>query len=133
MTKRIALVIAAALAVGACATAPRGPSVMVLPGAGKPLDVFQGDDGACRQWASQQVAADSDSAWMVQRRYDIAYQQCMYSRGHQIPGAAAGGEPGPPRPPAAGPQPAPGQRVPTPPPGAATPPPDAPPPPSVPR
>lgn len=27
-----------------------------------------------------------DSGMEVQRRYDIAYQQCMYSRGNQIPG-----------------------------------------------
>jgi hypothetical protein len=28
----------------------------------------------------------NDSAKEVQRRYDIAYQQCMYSKGHQVPG-----------------------------------------------
>jgi uncharacterized protein YcfJ len=26
--------------------------------------------------------------WQAQRRYDIAYQQCMYAKGNQIPGAA---------------------------------------------
>jgi hypothetical protein len=26
------------------------------------------------------------AGWEVQRRYDIAYQQCMYSKGNQIPG-----------------------------------------------
>jgi hypothetical protein len=26
--------------------------------------------------------------WEVQRRYDIAYQQCMYAKGNQIPGVA---------------------------------------------
>lgn len=26
------------------------------------------------------------SGWAVQRRYDIAYQQCMYAKGNQIPG-----------------------------------------------
>ena len=123
-----------------CATIPVGPSVMVLPGAGKPFEVFQSEDYACRQWASQQVgAAPSGTAneaiaggaaigavtgaligaagsrhagsgaavgagigalggaavasgpayaaqWELQRRYDIAYQQCMYSKGNQIPG-----------------------------------------------
>lgn len=87
MGRRGALLVAAALTLGACATAPRGPSVMVLPGAGKPLEQFQADDGACRQWAAQQPGAGGgDSSWMVQRRYDIAYQQCMYARGHDIPG-----------------------------------------------
>ena len=26
------------------------------------------------------------SGWELQRRYDIAYQQCMYAKGNQIPG-----------------------------------------------
>lgn len=26
------------------------------------------------------------AGWEAQRRYDIAYQQCMYAKGHQIPG-----------------------------------------------
>jgi len=36
------------------------------------------------------TAAGADSArvygWEAQRRYDIAYQQCMYAKGNQIPG-----------------------------------------------
>jgi hypothetical protein len=40
-----------------CATIPTGPSVMVWPAPGKPLEVFQSDDAICRQWASQQVGA----------------------------------------------------------------------------
>jgi hypothetical protein len=106
-------VLAAALALSACASVPSGPSVMVLPGAGKPLDQFQLDDAACRQWATQQMGPRSDSSWMMQRRYDIAYQQCMYSRGHDLPGVSR----------SSGPPTGPGQRVPTPPPGAGTPPP----------
>ncbi len=48
-----ALLFAAPLALflGACATVPTGPSVMVLPGTGKPFEQFQVDDAACRQWA----------------------------------------------------------------------------------
>lgn len=30
--------------------------------------------------------ADWATGWDAQRRYDIAYQQCMYSKGNQIPG-----------------------------------------------
>lgn len=26
------------------------------------------------------------ASWTIQRRYDIAYQQCMYAKGNQIPG-----------------------------------------------
>jgi hypothetical protein len=32
------------------------------------------------------ASGGNDSAKEVQRRYDIAYQQCMYSKGHQVPG-----------------------------------------------
>ena len=130
---------------GACATVPAGPSVMVLPGSGKPFEVFQADDDACRQWALRQSGASPNArgeqrrkrsdhrdtarrgAWRghrrrgwqpghrrsrrrreragprhgrrgqcgrpagmsVQRRYDIAYQQCMYAKGNQVPTAGA--------------------------------------------
>lgn len=182
--KRLVLVPFAALALGACATAPLAPTVMVLPGVGKPLEHFQVDDLACRQWAVQQsgavatrtpgesvaggaaigtvlgaavgaaigavagspatgaaigagtgllggtaagASAGDSRSWVVQRRYDIAYQQCMYARGNQIPGYVRSGgaayvPPPPPPPPAAG------QRVPIPPANAGTPPPNAPPP-----
>jgi hypothetical protein len=38
------------------------------------------------------VGANADQAygWNAQRRYDVAYQQCMYAKGHQIPGAVRG-------------------------------------------
>ncbi len=45
----------------------------------------------------------------VQRRYDIAYQQCMYAKGNQIPGVVAASQPvalpPPPPPPASAPTP----------------------------
>jgi hypothetical protein len=28
------------------------------------------------------------SSWVLQSRYDIAYQQCMYAKGNQVPGVA---------------------------------------------
>jgi hypothetical protein len=127
----------------ACATKPPGPSVAVMPGAGKPFDVFRFEDYECRQYAESMMngqdankAAVSDTAKTAavgaalgavagvlmgdsgrsaatgagiglvggalagtgagatssndfQRRYDIAYQQCMYSKGNQIPGYRA--------------------------------------------
>jgi hypothetical protein len=39
----------------ACAAVPTGPSVMVLPGVGKPFDQFQADDMLCRQYAQTQT------------------------------------------------------------------------------
>jgi hypothetical protein len=144
---------------GGCATMPTGPTITVLPGPGKPFEVFQADDYACRQWAVQQIGGASPSetanqnlatgavlgtllgagigaaigsasgqmgagaaigagagllggtamasgpasysGYELQRRYDIAYQQCMYAKGNQIPGmvrrsAQAYGPPPPP-------------------------------------
>jgi hypothetical protein len=188
--KRLALPLLAVLGLGACATAPVGPTVMVLPGHGKPFDQFQIDDASCRQWAAQQsgaayagqsqaqstlagaavgtliggavgaglgaiggnpglgaavgagfgalggTATGANAAqatgWNVQRRYDMAYQQCMFAKGNQVPGGYRSAPPayrsgpayGPPPPPP--PPPTVGQRVPTVPPDAVTPPPDAP-------
>ena len=181
MTKRwIGLLILVPF-LGACATIPTGPSVMVLPGGGKSFEQFQGDDAICRQWAYQQTgmtpgqaanqsgvtsaavgtvlgaaagaaigaaagnpamgaaagagggllfgsAAGANSAqysgYQEQQRYDIAYQQCMYAKGNQIPGVArsayrrgavAAPPPPPPPPPASSPMP-PGMMSPPPPP-----------------
>ncbi len=55
--KGIVLLLLVVVALSGCATVPTGPSVMVWPGPGKPFEVFQTDDAACRQWASQQVGA----------------------------------------------------------------------------
>ena len=41
----------------------------------------------------------------LQQRYDVAYLQCMYARGNQVPGFAAPAAPPPPRPGAAPPSP----------------------------
>ncbi len=49
------LLLLAAVVLAGCATLPTGPSVMVLPGSGKPFEQFQGDDASCRQWAESQV------------------------------------------------------------------------------
>ena len=47
---------------GACATVPTGPSVMVLPGGGKSFEQFQADDAICRQWAYQQTGTTPGQA-----------------------------------------------------------------------
>ncbi len=129
---------AAVLALGACATAPTGPSMLVLPGSGKSFDTFRFDDFECRNFATAQAntqgadQARQDSlvrgaalgtvvgaiagaaidgsrgagvgagtglligtasgassgggdSYSVQRRYDHAYVQCMYAKGHRVP------------------------------------------------
>ena len=126
-----------------CASIPTGPSVAVMPGPGKPFDMFQQDNAICRQFAEQQIGANPNqvaqeqvitgaaagaaigaasgalmghghegptesmagaglivgsaaganaaaaSTMTLQRRYDIAYQQCMYAKGNLIPGYPA--------------------------------------------
>jgi hypothetical protein len=62
MRASAALVAVSGLLLTACATVPSGPSMMALPGTGKTFEQFQGDDGACRQWALQQSGSASDAA-----------------------------------------------------------------------
>ena len=144
--KRGVLLFSVVVVLSGCATMPTGPNVAVLPGPGKPFEVFMADDTLCRQWAQQQIGgaspsqtanenmatgavvgtavgaamgaaigaatgnaaagaaigggagllggasmgsnAGAGSEYQLQRRYDIAYQQCMYAKGNQIPGSA---------------------------------------------
>jgi len=44
------------------------------------------------------AAPAQQSQWNLQRQYDIAYMQCMYARGNQVPGFAAPAVPAPPAP-----------------------------------
>jgi outer membrane lipoprotein SlyB len=156
MLKKCVMLILVLGVVSACATVPTGPSVMVLPGAGKPFDQFQLDDTVCRQFAQQRIGvapgqaatqsavntaalgtaigaaagaaigaatghpgvgaavgaggglltgtaagaqAGAVSSGALQQRYDIAYVQCMYAKGDQVPGVAAAPSPGAPPPP----------------------------------
>ncbi len=140
------LPILAALLGGCAGAAPTGPNVMVLPGLGKSLEEFNADDQACRQWGLQATgrnpasgAAGSEASGGTQYsgaegqwRYDIAYQQCMYSKGHQIPGVPAGyrgvsgsspTSPSTATPPANTPTQSDGSSIPPPPPGPPPPPP----------
>lgn len=48
-------IMAAALALSACATNPTGPSNMALPGTGKDFNVFRADDLSCRDFALTQI------------------------------------------------------------------------------
>jgi len=92
---------------------------MVLPGQGKTFEQFQADDAACRRSAAQTVQAVSGSNVPSQYRFDMAYMQCMYASGHQVPGA--GGRSGYTAPPASVPRDVPPPPVgtpPAPPPGA---------------
>ena len=96
-------VLLALFALGACAELPTGPGVLALPGSHKTLPQFEGDDKECRSYAAQRLppADASRSYYDLQRRYDFAYIQCMYAKGHKVPVPAdyTGGPPQPPPPP----------------------------------
>jgi hypothetical protein len=57
IARRPVLLVGLALALGACASVPAGPSVMVLPGRDKSFEAFQADDELCRGWAEHQTGA----------------------------------------------------------------------------
>ena len=91
------------LLAGGCATTATEPSVLALPGTGKSLEQFNGDDLECRKRAAQTPSNAAGGSWSEQqRRYDFAYIQCMYVHGHRVPvpgqftGAPASGPPPPP-------------------------------------
>jgi len=69
------------------------------------------------------AGAANQSGYGAQRRYDFAFQQCMYAKGHRVAGARGGGYQYPPSygyaPPSAPPS---GYAPPPPPPGSAPPP-----------
>jgi hypothetical protein len=50
------------LTLAACASAPTGPTVTVMPREGKPFDVFQKEDQECRSFAAKAVENTSNAA-----------------------------------------------------------------------
>ena len=84
-TCRILIILLTALAAGACVTTPTGPSTLVLPGEGKSHDQFRADDARCRPVAAAEVQATPGGYVTPQAKYDMAYVQCMYAAGHQVP------------------------------------------------
>jgi hypothetical protein len=93
----IALEFSAVLALAGCATAPTEPGILALPGSGKSLEQFQADEVECRGYASTRVSvapASDATSYDAQRRYDFAFVQCMYAKGHKVP--VSGGYTSPP-------------------------------------
>src|SRR3712207_1177615 len=80
-----------ALGLTACAVVPpSGPTVLVLPPEGKNLGRFQQEDATCRTYASSQIGSALGantarvSGYTLQRRYDMAYVQCMAASGNRL-------------------------------------------------
>jgi hypothetical protein len=67
------------------------------------------------------ASAASATGWEAQRRFDIAYQQCMYANGNQIPGYGYRRSPPPPPPPRGTAPPPPAPTYPPPPPAGPSP------------
>ncbi len=138
---RTAAALLGGLALSGCVSVPQGPTVAVMPGAGKSLDQFRADGGVCQQFAQSAISgagqaaqdnaaaqaaggaavgavvgamlgsatgqAGAGAAWgagtglmfggaaagnsgaassyTLQRQFDVAYMQCMYTRGNQVP------------------------------------------------
>jgi hypothetical protein len=105
---------AAGAAIGAAAG---NPAMGAAAGAGGGLLVGSAAGASGAQYSGQEA----------QWRYDMAYQQCMYAKGHQIPGVPAGyrgaSAPVPAPPPTTAPVPSDSSSIPPPPPGPPPPPP----------
>ena len=82
------------LALTGCANLPSGPSVLVLPGSAMSFDRFINDNTSCQQLALAQAASLVGTGTAIgsieinQQRYDAAFIQCMYAKGHQVPVSA---------------------------------------------
>ena len=100
MNYRLLLVPAAVCVLAGCADLPNEPTVAVMPPPYKPFEVFQADEQACKAYGRQVVAqpeGNDYNYYYPQYRFNIAYEQCMYSKGNQVPGFGAP-QPGAPAP-----------------------------------
>jgi hypothetical protein len=77
-------VLTVTLAAG-CASTPTAPSVLVLPAVGKSHEQFVTEDARCRQRAAAEAQTGGGGTVSPQGRYDMAYIQCMYAAGNQVP------------------------------------------------
>jgi hypothetical protein len=90
-----------AISLAGCASPPTRPIVVALPGHGQSLQEFQANETSCRNYAQYRIetAASAPNSTVVpvvnssnvplvgytdQQRYDVAYAQCMVSRGATI-------------------------------------------------
>jgi len=83
--------LAAVLLLSACATTPTGPEVLALPGNGKSLEQFRGDDAVCRQYAIDHLGGKTPS----QAANDDAVPNAVVGTAvGAVAGAAIGGHEG---------------------------------------
>jgi hypothetical protein len=60
--RRMGLLVLLLALLNACAAIPTGPNVMVLPGVGKPFDLFQAEEAWCRSSAQDQLGVAPEQA-----------------------------------------------------------------------
>ena len=87
MNRALRTIAVAVLMSSACTTGPIEPGVLSLPGSDKSLEQFGTDDSECRLYAASRIQMSGPTAESqgLQRRYDFAYLQCMYSKGNKVP------------------------------------------------
>lgn len=78
----------------ACATIPTGPTIAVMPGAGKSFEAFQADDYSCKQWAQQQIGGTSPSGTFNDNTASGAVLGAIIGGGLGVAIGAATGDPG---------------------------------------
>jgi len=93
MTKTLTgiILVSGALLVGGCASVPTGPSIMALPGTGKPFDQFRADDAECRRYAFREIGGPN--AGKSTREKEIRNAAVGTAIG-AVAGAAIGGKQG---------------------------------------
>ena len=74
----------------ACAIVPTGPSVLVLPAVGKPLDLFQADEVGCRHYAQYQIGVAPEQAATQSAVTSAAVGTVLGAAAGAVIGAAAG-------------------------------------------
>lgn len=73
---------------GAAAGAALGAATGALMGHGHEGAAGSGAGAGLIVGSAAGAGAASQSRLILQRRYDIAYEQCMYAKGNQVPGFA---------------------------------------------
>jgi len=79
---------AALFAVSACTPAPIGPTVAVMPGPNKPMEVFQQDDALCRNYAYNSIGGPNAQQQLNNQQFGNAAIATLLGAGL---GAAIGG------------------------------------------
>lgn len=74
----------------ACVMVPTGPSVLVVPAVGKPLDLFQADEVGCRQYAQYQIGVAPEQAATQSAVTSAAVGTMVGAAAGAVLGAAAG-------------------------------------------